>query len=104
MPPKEAKEGGFLLFKAPKEHPLTYIIPKADTLFADHLESIGLVVGRTKFLIIPLEAGRSKKLKVNYNANPRKDIDGKIYYYAVYWKGQWAEGQSSPMIIIKPGS
>jgi len=104
MPRKIAKEGGFLKFNAPKEHPLTYIIPKADTLFADQLESIGLVVGREKFLIIHLEAGKSKILKVNHNANPEKDENGKIYYYAVYWKGQWAEGQSSPMIIIKPGS
>ena len=100
MPRKEAKEGGFLQFKAPKEHPLIYLIPKADTLFADQHESIGLVVGHTKFLIFSLEAGKSKILQVNHNANPKKDINGKIYHYAVYWKGQWAEGQSSPIIIL----
>ncbi len=29
---------------------------------------------------------------------------GKRYSYVVYYKGEWAEGHSSPVIIIKPGS
>ena len=100
----EAHEGDWVKFEAPRTHGLTFIIPKADTLFADDLESIGFVVGRTKFLILPLKAAELKWLEIADDANQGVGPAGKRYSYVVYYKGEWAEGHSSPVIIIKPGS
>lgn len=104
LPLTQAQEGDLLLFKAPKSHGLTYIIPKADTLFADDMASIGIIIRRTKFLIISLEAGQSRLLKIDDEANQGVGKNGKRYFFAVYDKGIWGEGKSSPVIIIKPGS
>jgi hypothetical protein len=41
-----AREADWIKFEAPRLHGLTIIIPKADTLFADDLESIGFIIGR----------------------------------------------------------
>ena len=98
------REGDWVKFEAPRTHGLTFIIPKADTLFADELESIGFVVGRTKFLILSLKAAELKYLRIADDANQAVGPNGKRYSYVVYYKGEWAEGQSSPVIIIKPGS
>jgi hypothetical protein len=103
MPTKNAKEGDWLRFEAPRTHGLTYIIPKADTLFADKMESIGFVIGRTKFLILHLKASAVKYLQVAHDANAGVGPKGKRYSYVVYYAGEWAEGNSSPAIIIEPG-
>ena len=100
----ELLEGGWLKLEAPRSHGLTFIIPKADTLFADDLESIGFVVGRTKFLIISLKSAELKYLRIADDANQGVGPDGKRYSYVVYYKGEWVEGESSPVIIIKPGN
>jgi hypothetical protein len=98
-----AKEGDWLKFESPRIHGLTFIIPKADTLFSDDLAATGLVIGRTKFLIFHLNAAEVKYLQVAYDANAGVGLKGKRYHYVVYYKGEWAEGNSSPSIIIEPG-
>jgi hypothetical protein len=104
IPPTEASEGGYIKFEAPRVHGLTFIIPKADTLFADDLESVGFIIGRTKFLILYLNASELKWLRIADDANQGVGISGKRYPFVVYYRGEWAEGHSSPVIIIKPGS
>jgi len=104
IPITVVRDGGYIKFETPNTHGLTFIIPKADTLFADDLESIGFVVGRTKFLILSLDSSEVKWLKIADNASQGAGPEGKRYSYVVYYRGEWAEGQSSPAIIIKPGS
>ena len=103
LPTVIAKEGDWLKFESPRIHGLTFIIPKADTLFADDLASIGFVIGQTKFLIFHLNPAEVRYLQVAYNANAGTGPTGKRYYYVVYYKGKWVEDNSSPSIIIEPG-
>jgi hypothetical protein len=103
VPPIRAKEGDWIKLNGKEDHGLIYFIPQSNLLFADSSESLGLVIGRTHFLVLSLSARETIKLKIDENANQGVGPDGKRYPFVIYDKGEWTEGDSSPVIIIEPG-
>jgi len=100
IPKVKIKNGEMIRFKATEKPGFTFIIPKADSLFAGKRDYYD--IGGTKFLIFFLEKGETKEYQINENANPYEDGKEKEYRYAIYWNGLWPEGESSPVIIIEP--
>ncbi len=90
-----------------KETSVTFIIPNADLLFEDFRGYYAFSINNITYLVITVgKNGKSKVLKIHDDANQGAGEFGKRYVYSAYCQdaGVMAEGDSSPVIIIKPGS
>ena len=89
------------------ETSVTFIIPNADLLFKDFKGYYAFSIENITYLVITVgKNGKSKVMKIHDDANQGAGKVGKRYPYSAYCPdvGEMAEGESSPVIIIKPGS
>ena len=110
IPTAEVNHGDTLVFVAERvKTPVIFLIPRAGEIFErdSTLETYDeIVMDGVKFLIIVVKKQsnwQSEKLVVRGDPKQKKD---KKYRYGAYLpkRNAWAEGDSSPVIIIKPGS
>ena len=110
IPEAKVDQGDTLIFVAERvKTPVIFLIPRAgeiferDSTFKTYDE---IVMDGVKFLIIVVKKQSNWESKKFVVIKDPKQTEEKRYRYGAYLpeRNAWAEGDSSPVIIIKPGS